>query len=223
MTIGDLDEAIGVLNRLLARLLGTLSGDVGRQGAALRYAIGDLRASGAALLQAGTLGLPLLNVFQLAYYAGSSLADMEVVRLAMAAESPIGIPGSAVANAGIRFALGREARILASTTFTSSQDVFAALAQINASFDAATEHAADTRDPAAYQALITLHAAVVRDLTTRGASLPALVTYRVGRVMTSHTLANRLYGDASRCDELRAEGKILHPAFVPPVGTALSE
>ena len=148
---------------------------------------------------------------------------MERVRLAMLALTPRSIAAIAVATAGVRFALGREARILAATTFTSSQDVFAAVAQINGAFEAAEEFAADNRDPAAYQALIALHAAVVRDLTTRGASLPALVTYRVARVLTSHALANRLYGDASRCDELRAENKIIHPAFMPPTGTALSE
>ena len=223
MTIGDLDEALGILDAMLTLLLGTLSGQVGRQGAALRYAIGDLQTAAPSLLQAGTLGLPLLNCFQLATYAGATLAGMERVRVAMAAATPTGLAGIAVANAGIRFALGREARILAATTFTSSQDVFAAIVATNAAFEAAEDFAADNRDPASYQALIAMHAAVTRDLTTRAISLPNLVTYTMARILTSHALANRLYGDASRCDELRAENKVIHPAFMPLRGTALSE
>ena len=86
--------------------------------------------------------------------------------------------------------------------------------------DQAEEFAADNRDPSTFQALIAAHAAATADLTTRAAYLPAMVTYSVQRVLTSHALANRLYGDASRCDELRAENKIIHPAFFPLTGTA---
>ena len=223
MTLGDLDEALGVLGTMLTELLGTQSGQTGRQGAELRYAVGDLRAGAPTLLRSGTLALPLLNCFQLAFYAGATLAGMDAVRAVMQTQAPSGLPGIAVANAGIRFALGREARILAATTFTSSQDVFAALARMNAAFESAEEFAADNRDPATYQALIAMHAAVTRDLTTRAIALPSLVGYAVPRILTSHALANRLYGDASRCDELRLENKIIHPAFMPTTGTALSE
>ena len=223
MTIGDLDDAVGILDRLLDALLATLSGQAGRQGAALRYAIGDLRADAAAAVQGAALGTPLSACFADARAAGATVVGFEAVRLAMIAEAPLGLAGTIVANAGIRMALAEEASVLAATSFASSQDVFAAVAAINAGFEQAEEFAADNRDPAAYQALVAAHAAAVRDLTTRAASLPALVTYRVARSLTSHALANRLYGTVSRCDELRAENQIANPAFMPPVGTALSE
>jgi prophage DNA circulation protein len=35
-------------------------------------------------------------------------------------------------------------------------------------------------------------------------------------------MAYKLYDDASRCDELRQENKVVHPAFCPPTGRALS-
>lgn len=223
MTLGDLDEATGILATMLTALLATLNGQVGRQGAALRYAVGDLQADAPTLIRAGSIGLPLLNCFQLAYYAGASFAGMDAVRAAMVAQAPIGLPGAILANLGIRYALGRQARILAGITFTSSQDVFAAIAAANAAFESAEEYAADNRDPACFQALLALHAAVTKDLTTRALSLPSLVTFTMPRVLTSHALANRLYGDASRCDELRLENKVIHPAFMPKSGTALSE
>jgi hypothetical protein len=35
-------------------------------------------------------------------------------------------------------------------------------------------------------------------------------------------MSNRLYYDASRADELRAENKVVHPLFMLPTGQALS-
>lgn len=223
MNTTDASEAFGVLDLMLTALLGTLSGQTGRQGSALRYAVGDLRAVGLAQIQAGTLGLPLVNCFLLAYYAGADLDGMDRVRAAMMELTPSGDPAKAIAASGIRFALGRSAAILASRTLTSLDAVKAALSRINDAFEAAEEFAADNRAPTVYQALIALHAAVVLDLTTRGRPLPKMVAFTFAKVMTSHALANRLYGDAGRADELRQENSIIHPAFCPPAGVALSE
>ena len=79
MTIGDLEEAIGVLKTLLTALLGTLSGQVGRRGADLRYAVGDLGASASTLLQAGTIGAPLWACFEDAFAAGATVTGFEMV------------------------------------------------------------------------------------------------------------------------------------------------
>jgi len=40
--------------------------------------------------------------------------------------------------------------------------------------------------------------------------------------MPTLVMSNRLYYDASRADQLRDENKIVHPAFCPPQGQALS-
>lgn len=223
MTLDEAQEAFAVLGTMLTALQGSLSSGAGSDGAAFRYAIGDLRATGLALIQAGSLGLPLLECFMLALPAGATYASMDQVRAAMLAEAPSGAAAIAVADVGIRFALGRQARILAETTFASSGEVFAALSTVNDAFEPAEDHAADARDPTCYQALIALHATVVRDLTTRAVALPKLVTYRLPAGLTSHALANRLYGEAGRADELRAENGAIHPAFMPPSGTCLSE
>lgn len=223
MTLGEIDEAVVILATMTDRILATLSGQVGRQGAALRYAVGDLRANAPALLRTGTIAFPIFDCFTFASLAGATLDGIDAVRIAMVGVSPSGLAGIAIANVGIRFALGRMARILASTSFTSSQDVFNAIARMNAAFEQAEDYAANHRDPASYQGLIGLHAAVTRDLTTRAVSLPKLTTYRFARGMTAPTLANRLYGDAGRADELRLENRVIHPAFMPLGGTALSE
>lgn len=222
MRIEDAQEAFDILDAMLTALLGSLVGGGGIAGAAFRYAVSDLRVTGLAQIQAGTLGLPLLEAFMLALPAGATYASLDRVRLALQAETPVSDAAAAVATAGLRFTLGRQARILAATTFPSSDAVMAALSRATDGFEAAEEYAADNRDPAAYQALIGLHAAVVHDLTTRACVLPKIVTYALPSGMTAHALANRLYGDAGRADELRAENGVAHPAFMPPTGTCLS-
>ena len=222
MTLAELDETTAILGTLLTALSGTLAGATGTSAADLFYAIGDLQATAETTIRAGALGAPLLAAFDLAFAAGASIANLELVRLAMLAETPVSLSAIALTNAGIQLALAEEVKVLAATTFTSRGDVDAALSVLNQAFDQAEEYAADNHAPAVYQALIGAHAAAVRDLTSRARPLPNLVTYRFARVMTSHALAQRLYGDASRCDELVAENKIIAPAFCPPVGRALS-
>lgn len=223
MSLDDAGEAFAILDSMLTTLLGSLANGAGRAGAAFRYAIGDLRATGLAQIQGGTLALPLLNCFLLAPAAGATYASLDLVRVAMVAEVPVSGAAIAVTHAGLRFALGAQARLLASATFASSGEVLSSLSQVNDAFDGAEDFAADNHDPTTFQALIALHAAVVRDLTTRAIALPKLVTFTFPIGMTSHALANRLYGDATRADELRAENGVIHPAFCPATGTCLSE
>lgn len=223
MTNDEVAEASAALGVMLAALYGTARAAAGKPAADLFYALGDLSANAATVLRGGAIGTALWNAFGLAVGAGATVATMENARAAMLAQSPVSLPAIAVVNAGIRMALAAEVKILAATTFTSQQDVMAALVAIDGAFDAAEEYAADNHDPAVYQALIGAHAAVVRDLTARARPLPKLITYSTARGMTSHALANLLYGDASRADELRQEGKVIHPAFMPATGPALSE
>jgi prophage DNA circulation protein len=52
--------------------------------------------------------------------------------------------------------------------------------------------------------------------------LPRMLNYRFYLTMPNVVMAHRLYADASRADELRNENKIVHPAFCPRQGRALS-
>lgn len=223
MTLAELNEAISALSVMTKALSGVLVGATGTDAADLYYALSDLNTNADTYIRGASLGAALLNVFDLAVQAGATISTLEVVRTSLTALTPSGVPAIAVVNAGIRMTLAEEVKVLAATSFTSSQDVQNALTQINNGFDSAVEYAADNRDPTCYQALIAAHAAAVRDLMTRALSLPSVITYSFARVMTSHALANRLYGDASRCDELRQENKVIDPHFMPITGTALSE
>lgn len=82
--------------------------------------------------------------------------------------------------------------------------------------------AGDMADDSTYGALRALRQAVVADLDARGASLSPLETFTYGDNLPSLVLANRLYQDASRSDELIGEADPIHPAFMPSSFRALS-
>lgn len=223
MTLDDRDEAVAVLRAALTALQGAVPTQTGRTGALFRYACGDLLAQAATLVTIGAVGVPLKACFDQAVTAGATLNGFVAVRNAILVLALAGQPARVVAGGCYCLALGAEAKILSATTFTASDDALKALAVYGSAADAAQEWTADNHLPALYQSLIAMVSAVSRDLTSRAAPLPRLSTYAFPRGTTSHALACRLYGDANRADELRAENKVTHPAFMPATGIALSE
>jgi len=91
-----------------------------------------------------------------------------------------------------------------------------------AAFDVEITAAGDAGEDATYTALKQLRAAVILDLTTRGASLPSVVTVSLPSSMPSLAIAQRLYKDASRADQIAAESGAIHPAFCPASFQALA-
>jgi prophage DNA circulation protein len=106
----------------------------------------------------------------------------------------------------------------------SSYDDAAALrATVTGLLDAEIQIAGDQGEDATYNALRSVRAAVVQDLTARGGSLAKLVTINTGRPLPALALAQRAYRDASRSDELIAEAEPIHPAFMPTSFKALAQ
>jgi prophage DNA circulation protein len=60
------------------------------------------------------------------------------------------------------------------------------------------------------------------DLINRALQLPSLVAYSFPRSLPSLTMSWRLYADIAHADELVAQNKVIHPAFMPASGVALS-
>lgn len=73
-----------------------------------------------------------------------------------------------------------------------------------------------------FTALRALRAAVVQDLQARAAGLPGTIVVTVPAALPAPVLAQRLYRDPTRADELVTESGAPHPAFLPPGFTALS-
>jgi hypothetical protein len=221
----DIDEAMTVLTTVLNGLLATVTGQSGTAGARTRYLCGALATNGATELGGGgpQFWIDLGACFEAAFASSATFDTMDVVRSAAEALTPKGLPAIAVKNFAVRMALAEQARILAAMTFTSRQDIDRYFDRINASFDAAELVAADNLDNVAYMALITIHAAVSNDLANRSRPLPRMAVFTFPTSLPALNIAQRIYSDPSRSDELVAENKVIHPLFMPPVIDALSD
>jgi prophage DNA circulation protein len=217
----DADEAAPIADRMLLNLLGTVP-PKGRAGSDARTAIGDTRANAYKLCINDAIGPPLDQCFDLARLAGATTQRLDYVRQQIEAEAPATLGGRLIRDAGIRLCLAAQARIIAGMTFVSRQDVNAIKTQLYQPFRDAEEIAADSMDQATFQALVTLHGAVTNHLVATARPLPRMVSFRFREPLPTLVMAYKLYDDASRCDELRQENKVVHPAFAPMTGLALS-
>jgi prophage DNA circulation protein len=217
----DATEAAPIVQRMLTNLIATVPSQ-GRAGSDARTAIGDTRAYAFKLCIDDALGSPLAQCFALARQAGATMQQIDGVRQLVTQETPHTLGGQLVQNAGILFCLATESSIIAGMTFVSRQDVDAIKAQMHQPFFDAQEIAADDMDQATFSALIHLNGAMVNHLVATARPLPRMVNFQFFEPLPSLVMAYKLYDDASRCDELRAENKVVHPAFCPPTGQALS-
>jgi hypothetical protein len=221
MKRGDAGEAAPIVDRMLASLAGTVPAQ-GRPGSIARTAIGDARANAYALCIEDAMGPPLDACFDLARQAGTTMQALDIVRQGVEQEMPKTLGGVLMQNAGIRLCLATEAAIIAGMTFVSRQAVDAIKFQLLQPFRDAEEIAADDMDQATFQALISLHGALTNHLIATARPLPRMLNFVFFEPLPSLVIAYRLYDDASRCDEVREENKIVHPAFCPQAGQALS-
>jgi prophage DNA circulation protein len=90
-------------------------------------------------------------------------------------------------------------------------------------FQAEIVVAGDAGDDATYSALRALRAAIIADLDTRGGKLPGLQVVNLNASLPAPVLAQKLYQDASRADELVIEADPVHPAFMPMTFSALEK
>jgi prophage DNA circulation protein len=123
----------------------------------------------------------------------------------------------AMAVTARRVALTSLAQASAAYRPVSYQDALSVREAVSEAIETEMLAAADSGDDAAYAALRLLRVAVVEDLTTRGATLPQVVTVTLPAPMPALTVAQRIYRDASRSDEVIAAAAVPHPAFLPTV------
>jgi prophage DNA circulation protein len=71
---------------------------------------------------------------------------------------------------------------------------------------------------AVYEALAEVRAQAIAELAVRGASLRPLRPYATAFPRPCLTLAQRLYQDPTRADDLVARTDAVHPGFLPQTG-----
>ncbi|HJW80822.1 MAG TPA: DNA circularization N-terminal domain-containing protein [Acidiferrobacterales bacterium] len=118
-----------------------------------------------------------------------------------------------------RAAIVAAARSSSEAEYASLDDALAVRDRLVAAIDAQLE-ATDTVsganiDDDVFLQLSALRAAVARDLLIRGGKLPRITRYTSPSTLPALVIAHRVYGDASRADEIVSRNKVRHPGFVP--------
>jgi prophage DNA circulation protein len=98
---------------------------------------------------------------------------------------------------------------------SSSNDAYKLMLQVVGALDTEIDIAGDQGEDDTFNALRAVSAAVVTDLTARGGSLPSIRLYTAAASQPAAVIAQRLYRDPSRANELVSEAKAIHPAFMP--------
>lgn len=220
-TKADINEAVPLVQRLMTNLATTIA-DKDLSGSTARTAIGDVMTNAPLLIGSGLIGPRIDTCFDLCRQANATLPQFEDVRRDLAAEAPYTLGAQLIRDYSTQIALAHEGKIISTMTFKSRQDVDALILALQQPFGDAEELAADTMDAMVYRGLVELHAAIVNYLTTTGQRLPMMVDYVFAAPLPTLVISQRLYYDASRYDEIRNENKVVHPAFCPPSGQALS-
>lgn len=104
----------------------------------------------------------------------------------------------------------------------SSDDAVGVRTKVLAVLDNEITIAGDQLEDGVFAALRALRAQAVQDLNARGAQLPTLVEVSIPSSLPALALAQRLYRDATRADELVSRVVPIHPAFMPRAFTALN-
>jgi hypothetical protein len=218
----ELSNGLEISKRLIDALMSFSISSQGTAGADLRSAVGKFLSNFSELVDTYTLGVSLYDCFEQARLAGATLNSMDNVRLAMFKETPTFPLGKAIVNAAILFSFVEQSQIIAKMLFASRVQVDTLMDQIGVIIETIKIEKADSFVSSDYQNFVALSALLVQHLSATERQLPRVVEYVMPVHFPSLALANRIYGDASRGDELTAENQTVHPAFMQRDIIALS-
>ncbi len=117
------------------------------------------------------------------------------------------------------FALGRACGSYQPASYDDAASLLARVADV---IEAVAIAAADVGDDASFDALNGLLTALTEDLRARGAELAPMKDFTVAEALPDVVLAQRLYRDPSRADQLLGEIDPIHPLFCPNEFRALA-
>jgi prophage DNA circulation protein len=218
VTVGDLLSA-AVVNRAAVASAGSAltaaAANVGSDASTFAAAAQSLAGTVSATTTDPAAAMQSLSV--LAAYSPSVSTTSSAIGSAMATVQ------SATGALLRRSALASLAVAASAYQPTSSDDAVSVRQALTSLIDGEILTAGDAGDDNSYTALRTLRQAVVSDLDTRGAQLAAMSTFSLAAPLPALVVANRIYRDASRSDELVTQANPIHPAFMPTVFTALTK
>lgn len=215
-------NAFEISKRLMDALLSFPISSQGEEGANLRSAVGLYLTNFSDIVDSFTVGTELYACFEQARLAGATLNSMNNVRLAMFAEAPVYPLSIAIVNAAVIFSFVEQCQIISIIQFKSRVEVDTLMDQMGVIIEDIKLTKADSFVSSDYQNFVALSALLIQHMSATERLLPRVVQYNMQVSYPSLNLANRIYTDASRSDELIAENKTVHPAFMQRNITALS-
>jgi hypothetical protein len=121
-----------------------------------------------------------------------------------------------------RSALSAIGKVVATYVPASYDEAISTMGIVTGFIDAEILVSGDAGDDESYSALLALRQSMVSVLTTTGATLPNLETFSFRTALPALVIANRLYQDPSRSEELIQQADPIHPAFMPTTLRALA-
>jgi prophage DNA circulation protein len=218
----DVREAAAIIRTATSMLLATSNNQQGRAGSDLRRACGDLALNAEKYIAYNQVAYKLAYCFDQARATGATMSEFNEIYEAMAAETPVSLIATLMASSCVAFSLQQVSLVVMATTFTNRENVDSVRLTVDEAFRDAEEVAADAMALTTYKTLVALHAAVLFHLYQTAQPLPQMLDFQFAAIRPTLVQSYRLYADASRADELRAENKVVHPAFAPRTGRALS-
>jgi len=222
MITAEVQEATAIAQLAATLLLRTTDTKHGREGADLRRVCGDMQANANKYINDNVIGAKLSACFAQARVTGATMDEFNRIREIIVAEVTTSLLATLVKQGCVNFSLQQMSIVLAGTNFTSRQDVVRVREAINEAFDQAEEVSADEMALVVYRALVSLHAAVTFHLYDTARPLPQMLDFQFAATRPTLIQSYRLYATADRADQIRQENKIVHPAFAPRAGRALS-
>jgi hypothetical protein len=215
-------EAIEVSRRIIGPLTTFPVSSFSTAAATMRLAIGQYMSNFTELRLDTTVGPELLTCFETARNAGATLGTMDRVRVAMFEEAPQFPLCISIVNAAIIFSFVEQCQIIAVMEFRSRTDVNLVIDKMVPIIDEIKLNRTESFLVSDYQNFVALSALLIQHLSATERQLPRILQLTFPANFPSLALANRIYADASRSDELIAENRTVHPAFMARDILALS-
>jgi hypothetical protein len=182
----------------------------------LRRQIGMLRVNALQYLHDKTFGTNMWNCFVSARTLPITADLVSQVRIQIQAlPAPVGLISVLIMESAIIYCLTTESIFITQMEFTSADDAQAMMKKMKDAFDSARDQAADRMDSSSYQNLTYLSGSLINHLYATALLLPRVVQFEYQKNYPSLVLANLIYQDTTRSDELIAGNKIVHPLFMP--------
>jgi hypothetical protein len=222
--LSQIEDAARMLNGLLNLLMASVPAVINDQTNSVRRLISIMQGDTQGAVRDPTLGTQLQAIYQGVAAAGSSYTGIEAARQYLMQQSAgESLYSQALFRSALLMTLSAESLIITNIKFTNQDDAKSMIMHVQDMFEEAKAVGIDDIDVMTYQALNALGGKLVSYLSSAVLQLPRLVKYDARFPMPSLYLAQRIYRNPTKSDEIEGENAVVNPAFCPRILRVLSE